>query len=84
VQQSETLPSLTANEPSVYDQILNQAAARAQNYLRMIGERHAGVTPQAIQDLALLGGALPVEGQDPATVLKLLDEIGSPATVASM
>jgi len=31
-----------------------------------------------------LGGALSAQGQDPKSVVKLLDEIGSPATIANM
>jgi glutamate/tyrosine decarboxylase-like PLP-dependent enzyme len=41
------------------------------------------VPQDALDKLPALGGALPALGQDPKSVLKLLDEIGSPATVAS-
>lgn len=62
-----------------YDEILKEAAGRAQRYLQIIRERHAGVTEEALQHLAALGGPLPFEGDDPSSVLKLLDEAGSPA-----
>jgi glutamate/tyrosine decarboxylase-like PLP-dependent enzyme len=39
--------------------------------------------PDAIARVEALGGALPEEPSDPADVLALLDDIGSPATVAS-
>jgi glutamate/tyrosine decarboxylase-like PLP-dependent enzyme len=73
--------SITRNP---YREILGDAAARAQNYLESIGERHVGVTAEALDRLPDLGGTLPTQGQDPGSLLQLLDEIGSPATVASM
>lgn len=72
----------TANNS--YDEMLKQAAAHAHRYLHTIRERHAGVTEAALQRLTALGGSLPFHGEDPSSVLKLLDEAGSPATVASM
>jgi len=59
--------------------VLNDAASRAQNYLRTIRERHAGVTPKSLPRLSLLGGMMPDEAQEPTQILQLLDEIGSPA-----
>jgi glutamate/tyrosine decarboxylase-like PLP-dependent enzyme len=75
-------PQQTASNP--YEEVLGAAAAHAQRYLQTIRERHAGVTVEALQRLTALGGPLPAQGQDPVSVLKLLDEAGSPATVASM
>jgi hypothetical protein len=40
--------------------VLAEAAARANNYLRTIRERHVGVTQQALVKLPLLGGSLEV------------------------
>lgn len=80
---NETLNE-AANSKYPYDDVLTQAAARAQHYLRTIGERHAGVSHQAIRGLAALGGTLSLHGEDPSTVLQLLDEFGSPATASSM
>ncbi len=39
--------------------------------------------PSEIQNLDLLGGPLPESSTDPREVLRLLDEVGSPATVGS-
>jgi glutamate/tyrosine decarboxylase-like PLP-dependent enzyme len=72
----------TSKDP--FQEILTEAAARAHHYLQTIRERHVGVLPEALDKLSALGGPLPVEGQHPQSILKLLDEIGSPATVASM
>ena len=66
-----------------YKEVLTEAVTRARHYLRGIRERHVGVNQEALDNLPLLGGPLPVNGEDPKSVLKLLDEIGSPATVAS-
>src|SRR4029453_2843388 len=67
-----------------YEEVLTAAAARACNYLRTIRERHVGVQQDALERLALLGGPMSAYGQDPKVIIQLLDEIGSPATMASM
>ena len=67
-----------------YDEVLSEAAEIAQRYLHSIGERHVGVHPEDVENLAGLGGPLPKIGEEPKRILELLDEIGSPATVASM
>ena len=72
----------SSNHP--YQEALTEAAARAQQYLQTIHGRHVGVPPEALDKLPALGGVLPARGQDPRSVLKLLDEIGSPATMATM
>jgi glutamate/tyrosine decarboxylase-like PLP-dependent enzyme len=63
--------------------LLASTAARAASYLAGAGDRQ--VTPRA-EDVArmdALGGALPQAGSDPAEVLTLLDNLGSPATVTT-
>jgi glutamate/tyrosine decarboxylase-like PLP-dependent enzyme len=67
-----------------YQDVLGEAAQRAQNYIRSIQQRHVQVSGEAIEKLPTLGGPLTNEGQDPSYVLQLLDEIGSPATMATM
>jgi glutamate/tyrosine decarboxylase-like PLP-dependent enzyme len=88
--QSKLIPSLdlgasaelTSKDP--FQEILTEAAVRARRYLQTIGDRHVGVRQEALDRLPALGGPLLAQGQDPQSVLKLLDEIGSPATVATM
>jgi glutamate/tyrosine decarboxylase-like PLP-dependent enzyme len=63
--------------------LLQDASDRAKRYLDEIGERPVAPSPDAVERLSALGGSLPDESSDPAEVLRLLDEIGSPATVAS-
>ena len=67
----------------LFHEILTEGAASAYRYLGTIRERHVGVQQEALNRLPELGGTLPAQGQDAKSVLKLLDEIGSPATVAS-
>jgi glutamate/tyrosine decarboxylase-like PLP-dependent enzyme len=67
-----------------YEEVLTDAAARARNYLRTIRERYVGVPQEALEKLSSLGGPMPAHGQDPRAIIQLLDEIGSPATMASM
>ncbi|MBI1279775.1 MAG: aminotransferase class V-fold PLP-dependent enzyme [Anaerolineaceae bacterium] len=63
--------------------LLHATADRAANYLE--GLDHRGVAPsdEAIKRLAELDEALPDAPTDPQKVLAMLDEIGSPATVAT-
>jgi len=68
----------------LYEEVLTQAAAQARRYLRTIRERHAGVLPEAVKGLSALGGPLPAQGENSLAILELLDNAGSPATVASM
>jgi aromatic-L-amino-acid decarboxylase len=69
-------------EPT-YEQLLGDAAARAQQYLQAISSRRVGVQQESLDNLGALGGALAAQGEDPRSVLGLLDSIGSPATMAS-
>src|SRR5262249_6947260 len=67
-----------------YQEVLTEAAARAYNYLRTIREREVGVSQEALDKLPLLGGPMPRSGENPQWILRLLDEIGSPATMATV
>ena len=63
--------------------LLQEAADRAIQYLEGIDERSPAPSPDAIKRLSELGEPLPEEPTEPTAVLRLLDEIGSPATVLS-
>src|SRR4029434_2159815 len=67
-----------------YEEVLTDAAARACNYLRTIRERYVGVAQEALEKLPSLGCPSTATRQDPRAIIQLLDEIGSPATMASM
>ncbi len=63
--------------------LLEQAAARAIHYHETVNERAVFPPRVAVERLSELGGSLPEQPSDPAEVLALLDDAGSPATVAS-
>ncbi|HWG00807.1 MAG TPA: pyridoxal-dependent decarboxylase [Trebonia sp.] len=65
------------------DALLTEAGWRARGYLAGIGDRAVAPSPHAVAGLGRLDFPLPGGGLDPAAVLRLLDEAGSPATVAS-
>jgi aromatic-L-amino-acid decarboxylase len=67
-----------------YAPLLVQAAEYAQTYLSTINDRHVGIPEAAFQAMDVLGGEMPEEGQAAEAVLRLLDEAGSPATMAVM
>jgi glutamate/tyrosine decarboxylase-like PLP-dependent enzyme len=63
--------------------LLHKTANRAAKYLGDLGTRLVFPSSAAVNRLSQLGGKLPDTPTDPERVLELLDEIGSPATVAS-
>src|SRR3989475_1359534 len=63
--------------------LLRTTAERAARYLAGLKNRGVAPTPEALANLRRLDEALPEHPTDPATVIALLDEIGSPATMAS-
>src|ERR1700676_2684401 len=63
--------------------LLLDASARAARYVSGIGGRRITPRPEDIARLSALGGEMPEEPSDPMDVLALLDDIGSPATIAS-
>jgi glutamate/tyrosine decarboxylase-like PLP-dependent enzyme len=65
------------------DDLLHEAAERAKEYLKTLRSRPVFPSSAAVSRLTELGGNLPDGPADPEKVLKVLDEIGSPATVAS-
>jgi glutamate/tyrosine decarboxylase-like PLP-dependent enzyme len=65
------------------DALLADAGRRARDYLAAIRDRPVAPPADAVAGLDRLDFGLPADGLDPAAVLRLLDEAGSPATVAS-
>lgn len=63
--------------------LLTDVAARAARYAANTESRRVAPSPVDVARLDLLGGPLPEAPSEPARVLALLDEIGSPATVAT-
>jgi glutamate/tyrosine decarboxylase-like PLP-dependent enzyme len=67
----------------VPDALLAEAGQRARRYLSTVWDRSVAPSPGALAALGRLDFPLPAEGLDPAAVLRIIDEAGSPATVAS-
>src|SRR3954469_5779890 len=65
------------------DDLLRMTTERALRYLAGLGDRSVVPTPAALARLAELDTPLPAGPGDAAEVVALLDEIGSPATVAT-
>ena len=66
-----------------YGRLLTEAANRALHYLETIPGRRVFPSEEALKNLKRLGGRLPEGPEDSLSILRLLDEIGSPATVAN-
>ena len=64
-------------------ELLRFTAERAQQYVENVRERRVAPAERELAALARLHEALPQSSSDPREVLQMLDEIGSPATVAS-
>lgn len=62
--------------------LLTDACSRAIRYLDGLDARAVAPTPAAIADLRSFDEPLPAAPSDPAQTLQLLDEVGSPATMA--
>ena len=63
-------------------ELLESTAQRAISYLEEIGERNVAPLPEAVAKLSLLDEPLREKASPPEQVIKLLDEICSPATMA--
>jgi glutamate/tyrosine decarboxylase-like PLP-dependent enzyme len=69
--------------PTDLKDLLNAAAERAVRYLEGLSQRRVAPAPEVVERLKELDRPLPAEPTDPQRVLAELDELGSPATVAS-
>lgn len=64
-------------------EILEEADRRARRYIAKIGERPAFPGKNALASLERFAEPLPTAGHSPESTIALLDDAGSPATVAS-
>ncbi len=65
------------------DELLRLTTERAISYLAEINHRAVPPSEDAVARLVELGGPLPDGPMDPADVVRLLDDVGSPATTAT-
>jgi glutamate/tyrosine decarboxylase-like PLP-dependent enzyme len=69
--------------PEEYRGLLEGAATRAMAYATSVDDRRVAPEPSALAGLDAFDEPLPERGSSPSEVLRLLDEAGSPATVAN-
>ena len=74
-------PQPQADAP--FKSVLHSAAEKAQRYVAGIRDRRVAPGPKEIAALTQFHEPLPANSADPEEVLRLLDQIGSPATVAT-
>ena len=77
-----TVPAMTP-QTSDRNRVLQLASELAQNFLRGLPNRSATPSETALAALANFHEPFPQKPADPAQALKMLDDFGSPATVAS-
>jgi glutamate/tyrosine decarboxylase-like PLP-dependent enzyme len=62
--------------------LLDATAARAIRYLEDVRDRRVSPSPEAVGEIARFDEPLPEGSCDPESVIALLDEVGSPASMA--
>jgi glutamate/tyrosine decarboxylase-like PLP-dependent enzyme len=71
------------NELSKRDELLRQASETARKYVQGIGERRVSPTEKDLDNLAKFREPFPTAPANPMQILENLNEIGSPATMAT-
>ncbi len=66
----------------MYRPLIDDASRRALRYLESLADRPVGPDPEGVKQLAAWDTPLPQGPTDPHEVLRLLDEVGTPATMA--
>src|SRR5207249_2037300 len=64
------------------EELLRDAATRSLRYLESLATRPVSPRPDGVAALKRFDEPLPAEPRDPAETLRMLDEVGSPATMA--
>ncbi len=64
-------------------EVLRQAAVLAMEYAAAVDDRPATPSRDAVATLATFDQPLPDDGDDPRDTVRLLHDVGSPATIAS-
>ena len=64
-------------------ELLHETAERAARYIEGLSDRSVNPASAALNSLEALGGRFPEEPAEPGEIVALLDDAGSPATVAS-
>jgi glutamate/tyrosine decarboxylase-like PLP-dependent enzyme len=78
------MPTTTRSSIDLTLDALNAAVPRARRYVETIADRNVAPSAEALADLSKFHEPFPEHGADASEVVAKLDELGSPATVASM
>src|SRR5258708_35848441 len=65
------------------EKLLSEAAERCTRYVTEVGCRRVAPRPEDVAKLDGLGGPFPQDASNPAAVIAMLDDLGSPAAMAS-
>ena len=74
---------MSLSQEASVKELLAETAARAARYIQELDTRSVVPSPESVARLQALGGSLPEGPSDPAQLLALLDDVGSPGTVAT-
>ena len=78
------MPTTTRSSIDLTLEALNAAVPRARRYVETIADRNVAPSAEALADLSKFHEPFPEHGADASEVVAKLDELGSPATVASI
>ena len=77
------MPTNTRSSSDLTLEALDAAVPRARRYVESIADRRVAPAAQAVTDLSKFHEPFPEHGSDPTATVAMLDELGSPATIAS-
>ena len=80
---SESGTRVDSKDQKRFERLLRETTERAVKYREGLDQRSVAPLPESVARLVELGGPLPEQSTDAETVIAMLDEIGSPATVAT-
>ena len=78
------MPTTTRSSIDLTLEALDSAVPRARRYVETVADRNVAPSAEALAGLSKFHEPFPEHGADASEVVATLDELGSPATVASM
>ena len=77
------MPTTTKSASELTLEALDIATDRARQYVQTVSDRAVAPAAGAVADLAKFHEPFPEQGAEPSATIAMLDELGSPATIAS-
>ncbi len=78
------MPTTTRSSIDLTLEALDAAVPRARRYVETVADRNVAPSAEALADLSKFHEPFPEHGADASEIVATLDELGSPATIASM